>query len=231
MTIRVLIADDQTLVRTGLRAILTSEPDIAVIAEADDGVTAVEAARRLHPDVVLMDIRMPRLDGVAATRALLSRAAHPHAPKVLVLTTFNLDAYVVDALRAGASGYLLKDSPADPLIHAIHVVAAGEAKLAPAVTRRLLERFTTPAPADHAQAMRDALSTRELDVLLLVAQGLSNADIAASLVLAESTIKTHVQNLLTKLGLRNRVQLAIAAYDAHLIQPRGYPGDRPDPGR
>ena len=217
--IGVLIADDQHLVRTGLRAIVDSEPGLQVVGEADDGATAVEAARRLLPDVVLMDIRMPRLDGVAATRSLLASGG---TTRILILTTFNLDAYIIDALRAGASGYLLKDAPAGQLIDAIKVVAAGEAMLAPAVTRRLLERFTAPHP-DRGQVLRAALSQRETDVLLLVARGLSNAQIAASLALAESTVKTHIQNMLTKLALRNRVQLTIAAYDAGLIQPPSHP--------
>ena len=228
MTIRVLIADDQALVRSGLSAIIRSQPGIEVAGEAEDGVAAIEAARRLHPDVILMDIRMPRLDGVAATRALLTGTGEP---RILILTTFSLDAYVVDALRAGASGYLLKDAPASHLIEAIKTVAAGEAMLAPAVTRRLLERFCqaspaatgSPSPGDDSQALRAALSQREADVLLLVAHGHTNAQIATTLEVAESTVKTHVKNLLTKLGLHNRVQLAIAAYDAGLVQPRSYP--------
>lgn len=223
MTIRVLIADDQLLVRSGLRAIVNSEPGLEVIGEAADGIGAVEAARRLRPDLVLMDIRMPKLDGVAATRALLGGGGG-EGTRVLILTTFNLDAYVVDALRAGASGYLLKDAAADRLIEAIRVVAAGEAMLAPAVTRQLLERFTRNPRRDDARTLRETLSERETDVLLLVAGGMSNVEIANALRVAESTVKTHIQNMLTKLGLRNRLQLAITAYDAGLVHPRGYAG-------
>ncbi len=219
MTITVLIADDQTLVRSGLRAIVDSEPGLRVVGEAADGAAAVEAARRLRPDVVLMDIRMPRLDGVAATRALLGAHA-PLATKVLILTTFHLDDYVADALRAGASGYLLKDSTADQLVEAVRVVAAGEAMLAPAVTRRLLARMAAgPAEADGRE-LRARLSARETDVLLLLARGLSNVEIGAALQLAETTVKSHVQSLLAKLGVRDRLQAAVAAYDAGLVKPQ-----------
>ncbi|WP_280672576.1 MULTISPECIES: response regulator transcription factor [unclassified Kitasatospora] len=230
MTITVLIADDQALVRSGLRAIIDSEPGLSVIGEAADGAAAVEAARRLRPDVVLMDIRMPRLDGVAATRALLAAAA-PTPTRVLVLTTFHLDGYVAEALRAGASGFLLKDSTADQLVDAIRVVAAGEAILAPTVTRRLLERMAA-APsgggdggadgrADGSE-LRALLSRRETDVLLLLARGLSNAEIAGALRLAETTVKSHVQSILSKLGARDRLQAAVAAYDAGLAHPRAH---------
>ncbi|MGC0416926.1 response regulator [Embleya sp. AB8] len=229
MTVRVLIADDQTLVRTGFRAIVGLEPDLEVVGEAADGIEAVEAARRLRPDVVLMDVRMPRLDGVAATRAIVGTGADERAPRVLVLTTFDLDEYVVGALRAGASGYLLKDSPADRLLDGIRVVAAGDAMLAPAVTRRLLERVGPAAapPDDEGRALRSLLTARELDVLLSLAQGRSNAEIAAALVLRETTVKSHVQGILAKLGLRDRLQAVIAAYDAGLVRPRGFPA-RPD---
>ena len=219
MTITVLIADDQTLVRTGLRAIIESEPGMTVVGEAADGAGAVEAARRLRPDVVLMDIRMPGLDGVAATKALLGGRAT--TTRVLILTTFHVDEYVADALRAGASGYLLKDVTADQMVDAVRVIAAGEAMLAPAVTRRLLERMSsTPSYSDGSE-LRARLSTRETDVLLLVARGLSNAEIGAALHLAETTVKTHVQSILAKLGVRDRLQAAVAAYDAGLARPRG----------
>ncbi|MEZ0091921.1 response regulator [Streptacidiphilus sp. EB129] len=234
MVVRVVVADDQRLVRSGLRAIVDSEPGLEVVGEAADGVEAIEVARRVRPDVVLMDVRMPRLDGVAATRVLLGAGAP--GVRVLILTTYDVDAQVVQALRAGASGYLLKDAPAAQLIEAIRTVAAGEAMLAPSVTRRLLERFaatgcpeTADGEADGADpaTLRALLSEREAQVLLLVAEGLSNAEIGESLAVADTTVKTHVQNMLSKLGLRNRVQLAIVAYDTGLVRPRGYRADRP----
>jgi DNA-binding NarL/FixJ family response regulator len=220
VTITVLIADDQTLVRSGLRAIIESEPGLEVLGEASDGTEAVEAVRRLRPHVALMDIRMPRLDGVAATRALLAGAA-PVPTRILVLTTFHLDAYVTEALRAGASGFLLKDATADQLVEAVRVVAAGDAILAPSVTRRLLERMGEDPATDGGRRIRDLLSAREVDVLLLIARGLSNAEIGATLHLAETTVKSHVQSLLAKLGVRDRLQAAVAAYDAGLVRPRG----------
>jgi DNA-binding NarL/FixJ family response regulator len=222
MSITVLIADDQALIRSGLRAIIESEPAMEVVGEAGDGAEAVEAVRRLRPHVALMDIRMPRLDGVAATRALL-RGAAPVPTRILILTTFHLDAYVTEALRAGASGFLLKDATADQLIDAVQVIASGEAILAPSVTRRLLETMAggAAAPGDGGQQIRDLLSAREVDVLLLVARGLSNAEISAKLHLAETTVKSHVQSMLGKLGVRDRLQAAVAAYDAGLVQPRG----------
>jgi DNA-binding NarL/FixJ family response regulator len=221
MTITVLIADDQTLVRSGLRAIIESEPGMVVIGEAADGVEAVEAVRRLRPDVTLMDIRMPRLDGVAATRALL-RGAAPVPTTVVMLTTFHTDEYVTEALRAGASGFLLKEATADQFVNAVRVVAEGEAMLAPSVTRRLLERMVeeSTAAGDGGQQIRDLLSSREIDVLLLVARGLSNAEIGTTLHLAESTVKSHVQSMLAKLGVRDRLQAAVAAYDTGLVRPR-----------
>ena len=220
MTITVLIADDQALIRSGLRAIIESEPDMEVVGEAGDGTEAVEAVRRLRPHVALMDIRMPRLDGVAATKALLAGVA-PVSTRILVLTTFHLDAYVTEALRAGASGFLLKDATADHLIEAVRVIASGEAMLAPSVTRRLLERMVEDSTGDGGQRLRDLLSPREVDVLLLIARGLSNAEIGTNLHLAQTTVKSHVQSVLGKLGVRDRLQAAVAAYDAGLVRPRG----------
>jgi DNA-binding NarL/FixJ family response regulator len=222
VNITVLIADDQALIRSGLRAIIESEPGMEVVGEAGDGAEAVEAVRRLRPHVALMDIRMPRLDGVAATSALL-RGAVPVSTKILILTTFHLDAYVAEALRAGASGFLLKEATADQLTEAVRVIASGEAILAPSVTRRLLETMAKDpgAAGDGGQRIRDLLSAREVDVLLLVARGLSNAEIGATLHLAETTVKSHVQSMLGKLGVRDRLQAAVAAYDAGLVRPRG----------
>ena len=216
--IRILLADDQPLVRTGFRMILDAEPDMEVIAEAGDGADAVRQARKLRPDVVVMDIRMPVQDGITAT-AEITAAGHA---RVLVLTTFHVDEHVVGALRAGASGFLLKDAQADRLLEAIRVVHAGDAIVDPAVTRRLLDQFVhrLPAPGENrAAATTDRLAGatgREREVLALVARGLSNAEIAAELVVTETTVKTHVHHLLTKLGTRDRVQLVILAYDAGL---------------
>jgi DNA-binding NarL/FixJ family response regulator len=221
MSIRVLLADDQPLLRTGFRMILEAEPDIEVVGEAGDGESAVRLARRERPDVVLMDIRMPVMDGVRATREL----AREDGVRVLILTTFHLDEYVVEALRAGASGFLLKDVPATELTGAIRVVAAGNAVVAPAVTRRLLDRFAHRLPSAQAgegapaPGRLEALTDRELGVLRLVARGLSNAEVAAELVVTETTVKTHVHHLLTKLGLRDRVQLVVVAYEAGLVLP------------
>jgi DNA-binding NarL/FixJ family response regulator len=220
VTIRVLLADDQPLLRTGFRMILEAEPDIEVVGEAGDGEAAVRLARRERPDVVLMDIRMPVMDGVAATRELTLE----DGLRVLILTTFHLDEYVVEALRAGASGFLLKDVPAAELTAAIRVVASGEAVVAPAVMRRLLDRFAHRLPSSDAEAPAaparlQTLTDRELAVLRLVARGLSNAEVAAELVVTETTVKTHVHHLLTKLGLRDRVQLVVVAYDAGLVRP------------
>jgi DNA-binding NarL/FixJ family response regulator len=217
--IKVLLADDQPLVRTGFRMILESEPDIEVVGEAGDGADAVRQARRLHPDVVVMDIRMPIQDGVSATAEIAAGTT----ARVLMLTTFHLDEYVVGALRAGASGFLLKDVDAARLIEAIRVVRAGDAMVDPAVTRRLLDRFAHRLPAEAQTAGPDVsagrlagITERETEVLVLVAQGLSNAEIAAELVVTEQTVKTHVHHLLTKLGVRDRVQLVVLAYEAGL---------------
>jgi DNA-binding NarL/FixJ family response regulator len=213
MTTKILIADDQALVRTGFRKILESEPDLDVVGEAADGGEAVEAALLLRPDVVLMDIRMPRLDGLEATRRLAGKT------RVLVLTTFDLNEYVYEALRAGASGFLLKDAPADQLVTAIRVVAAGEALLAPSITRRLIEEFARRPPSNVRPAELEALSPRELDVLRLVGRGLSNAEIASELYVGDATVKTHVSRILHKLNLRDRVQAVVLAYESGLLQP------------
>ncbi|WP_308188764.1 MULTISPECIES: response regulator transcription factor [unclassified Streptomyces] len=216
--VRVLLVDDQPMIRTGFRLILEAEPDIVVAGEAADGAAAVEETARLRPDVVLMDIRMPRLDGVGATRLITGSGARS---RVLVLTTFDLDAHVVDALRAGASGFLVKDGPADSLVEAIRTVAAGEAVLSPRVTRRLLDRFARlpgdePPPPQGLQV----LTARQVDVLRAVAQGLSNAEIAQRLSLSETTVKTHIGKIFDKFALRSRVQAVILAYDTGLVSPR-----------
>ncbi|MEU9554677.1 response regulator transcription factor [Streptomyces fumanus] len=220
MTIRVLIADDQMMVREGFSVLLGAMPDIEVAGEAVNGREAVERVRELAPDVVLMDIRMPELNGIEATREIVAADA---AAKVLVLTTFDLDEYVYQALRAGASGFLLKDASARQLADGVRVVAAGEALLAPSVTRRLITEFSklseVPRPMPAAQAAYGELTERETEVLVLIAQGLSNAEIAGRLVVAESTIKTHVSRVLVKLGLRDRTQAAVFAYEARLVTP------------
>jgi DNA-binding NarL/FixJ family response regulator len=215
--IRVLLADDQAMVRAGFRLILAAEPDITVVGEAADGLEAVAAARRLRPDVTLMDVRMPRLDGIAATRRLV--AEDPIATRVVVLTTFDVDSHVYDALRAGASGFLLKTAPPEDLVQAIRVVAGGAGLLDPAVTRRVIEEFArTQAPAPPPPEIA-ALTEREFEVLHQVARGLSNAEIAASLVVSEATVKTHVARMLAKLGLRDRVQAVVYAYERGLVHP------------
>ena len=215
MSIRVLICDDQALVRAGFRAILEVQPDVEVVGEAENGAEAVALAERRAPDVILMDIRMPVLDGVEATRRLVRNGS---PARILVLTTFDLDEYVHAAIRAGASGFLLKDVTPAKLLEAIRVVAAGDALLAPSVTRRLLERFASTLPQrDHSGVALAELTARETEVLRLLAGGLSNAEIAASLVLSEATVKTHISSLLRKLGLRDRVQAVILAYETGLV--------------
>jgi DNA-binding NarL/FixJ family response regulator len=219
---RVLIVDDQPLMRTGFRMILDAEPDIEVVGEARDGQEAVERAAVVRPDVVLMDIRMPRMDGIEATRRLAGTDATEPA-RVLILTTFDLDEHVVAALRAGASGFLLKDVPPEDLVAAIRVVARGDALLAPSVTRRLLDRFASrlPDPADlDPPAALGSLTARELEVFRLLARGLSNAEIAAELVVSETTVKTHVARVLMKLDLRDRVQAVVLAYETGVVRPR-----------
>jgi DNA-binding NarL/FixJ family response regulator len=223
MTIRVLLVDDQPLLRTGFRLILEAEPDVTVVGEAGDGKTAQDQSRALLPDVVLMDIRMPGVDGIEATRRIVrDAAAGSHVPRVLVLTTFDLDEYIVEALRAGASGFLLKDVPPDELVQAIRVVAAGDAIVAPSVTRRLLDKFAAHLPSAQQRATParlDRLTEREMEVLRLIARGMSNAEIARKLVVSETTVKTHVGNVLTKLALRDRVQAVVLAYETGLITP------------
>ena len=217
MSIRVVIADDQALVRTGFRVILNSEPGIEVVGEAGDGREAVEAAQHLHPDVVLMDIRMPHVNGLEATRRIVRDPNE--GPRVLILTTFDLDEYVYEALRSGASGFLLKDDPADQLIAAVRVVARGDALLAPQITRRLIAEFARHQPATHRPEQLKTLTERELEVLRLVARGLSNAEIACELYVSETTIRTHVGHLLGKLDLRDRVQAVVLAYETGLARP------------
>lgn len=221
--VRVVVVDDQALVRAGFRMILESEPDITVVGEAGDGVEAVDLVARARPDVVLMDIRMPRRDGVAATAEIVGAGtAERPAPKVVILTTFDLDDHVFDAVRAGASGFLLKDTPAEELLDAVRVVAGGDALLAPSVTRQLIAEFARHRPATaEPPAELDGLTEREREVLALMARGLSNAEIAAALVLGETTVKTHVGRVLTKLHLRDRVQAVVLAYETGLVRPGG----------
>jgi DNA-binding NarL/FixJ family response regulator len=219
VSIGVLIVDDQPLLRTGFRMILDAEPDIEVVGEAADGRAGVEAALRLRPDLVLMDIRMPVMDGVEATR-LLAGPGVERPVRVLVLTTFDLDEYIVEALRNGASGFLLKDAPADQLVDAIRVIADGGALLAPTVTRRLLDAFAHRLPRATADASStEDLTERELEVLRLMATGMSNAEIATELVVGETTVKTHVSRVLMKLDLRDRVQAVVFAYESGIVQP------------
>ena len=224
MTIGIVVADDHEVVRAGFAALLDTQPDFTVLGTAADGGEAVRVCRDVRPDVVLMDVRMPSLDGIEATRQLadaeLANAGDP-GPRVLILTTFDLDEYVFDALRAGASGFLLKDVTAERLFDAVRVIAAGEALLAPAVTRRLISEFTRLRPASETSpsAALSALTPRETEVLRLVAEGMSNPEIARRLVVTEETVKTHVSRILAKLGLRDRTQAVVAAYESGLVVP------------
>ena len=218
--IRVMVADDQALVRAGFRMILDAEEDLDVVGEAADGNAAVEQARRLQPDVVLMDIRMPELDGIEATRRVVA-AGGDTPPRVLMLTTFDLNEYVYEALRAGASGFLLKDVPPEELAHGIRVVARGDALLAPAITRRLIHEFARATPAAAPPKGFDDLTARELEVFKLVSRGMSNSEIAAELIVSETTVKTHVARLLMKLGIRDRVQAVVLAYESGIAVPGG----------
>ncbi len=213
--LRVLIVDDQALVRAGFRMILEAQPDIEVVAEAADGEAAIRLANRFRPDIVLMDVRMPGLDGLETTRLLLGDGASVPPPRVVILTTFDLDEYVYAAIQAGASGFLLKDVSAEHLVGAVRTVAVGDALLAPSITRRLVERFARPdAALSVAPEALASLTPRELDVFRLVARGMSNAEIAAELVVTEATVKTHVAAILAKLGLRNRAQAVVFAYES-----------------
>jgi DNA-binding NarL/FixJ family response regulator len=221
--IRVLVADDQSLVRDGFRALIEREPDLTVVAEASDGLEAIDRTRRHHPDVILMDIRMPHVDGLSATRQILapsSSASLAARPRIIVLTTFDRNEWIFEALRAGASGFLLKDVRAAALVEAIRVVHAGEALLAPSVTRRLVEEFARSPTARSARSPElDNLTRRELDVLLLIAAGRSNTEIARALVVEQSTVKTHINRILTKLNLRDRTQAVVFAYENGLVVP------------
>jgi DNA-binding NarL/FixJ family response regulator len=216
VSIRVLVADDQPLVRSGFRMIIDERPDLELIAEAEDGLQAITLAAELDPDVILMDIRMPTLDGVEATSRLVDSGSRA---RILVLTTFDLDEYVYAAVNAGASGFLLKDVQPEQLVDAIRVVAAGNSLFGPAATQRLLDRFAPP-PSDTAATRLDLLTDREREILKLIAQGRSNAELAQQLYLSEATVKTHVSAILRKLAVRDRVQAVIAAYEAGLVQPR-----------
>jgi DNA-binding NarL/FixJ family response regulator len=219
--IKIMLADDQAMVRQGFGALLNAQQGMAVVGEATNGEDAVRACRELRPDVVLMDVRMPVMDGLEATRRLMHPPAGiDHRPRVLMLTTFDLDDYVYEALRAGASGFLLKDATADDLVAAVRIVAAGEALLAPTVTRRLIEEFASQPRRDRPRPDQLAgLTARELEVAKLIARGLSNGEIADTLVLAEQTVKTHVGRILTKLDLRDRAQVVVAAYESGLVTP------------
>jgi DNA-binding NarL/FixJ family response regulator len=221
MSIRVLLVDDQALIRAGFRMILDAEEDMDVVGECADGTQAVDSARRLAPDVVLMDIRMPEMDGIEATR-LIAGDDGDRAPRVLMLTTFDLDEYVYDALRAGASGFLLKDVPAEQLVDGIRVIAHGDALLAPSVTKRLIHEFSRSGAAQRsAPASLDDLTPREFEVFKLIARGMSNAEVAEELVVSETTVKTHVARVLMKLGVRDRVQAVVLAYESGVVAPGG----------
>jgi DNA-binding NarL/FixJ family response regulator len=224
MSIRVLVVDDQAMVRAGFAALLAAQPDIDVVGQAEDGAVAVSMAAEYQPDVVLMDVRMPVMDGLEAAERILAAPREADAPAVhiLMLTTFDVDDYVYDALRLGASGFLLKDALADELVAAVRIVAAGEALLAPSVTKRLIEQFAKSSnrPAPSLERL-GSLTERELEVMTLVGRGLSNQEIAASLFIAEQTVKTHVSKILSKLGLRDRVQAVVLAYDTGLVEPTG----------
>jgi DNA-binding NarL/FixJ family response regulator len=218
---RVVIADDQQLVRAGFAMILGAQPDIEIVGEAGDGAEAIRVVRAVRPDVVLMDVRMPELDGLAATRELLSKGrVGRHVPKILILTTFDVDDYVYQALAAGASGFLLKDTPPEQLVDAVRSIAAGDSLLAPTVTRRLIEHFVSGrAMREHPPDGMDELTPREVEVFRLVARGLSNTEIARELVVSEATVKTHVARILLKLGLRDRVQVVVTAYESGIVRP------------
>jgi DNA-binding NarL/FixJ family response regulator len=219
--IRVLIADDQEIVRAGFSALLGTQPDLEVVGSAADGAEAVRLCRQVHPDVVLMDVRMPTMDGIEATGRITAGSDPGIGPRVLMLTTFDLDEYVYEALRSGASGFLLKDVAAERLFEAVRIIAAGDALLAPTVTRRLISEFARlrPSPPAEPDLLR-GLTPRETEVLRLVAEGLSNGEIAERLVVGEETVKTHVSRILTKLGLRDRTQAVVTAYESGLVIPR-----------
>ena len=217
MTISVVVADDQAMIRAGLAALLNADPDIEVVGEAADGADAVALGKKLRPDVILMDVRMPVLDGIAATRELLGGRS---AARVLMLTTFDIDEYVYEAIRAGASGFLLKNALPSELIAAVHIVAHGEALLAPSVTRRMIEHFVSVAAPHQVPPSVSHLTDREREILVLVAHGRSNSEIAADLVIAEQTVKTHVSRILGKLEVRDRAQAVVAAYESGLVRPR-----------
>jgi DNA-binding NarL/FixJ family response regulator len=227
MTIRVLVADDQSMVRAGFRMLLSREEGIEVVAEASNGVEAVDKAARFHPTVVLMDIRMPELDGLEATRRIL---ATDDAARILILTTFDLDEYVYEALRAGASGFVLKDDPPEQLLSAIRIVAGGDALLSPAITKRVIKQFTRiPSPAPPTQL--EELTERELDVFRLVARGLSNAEIGEELYISDTTVKTHITHILQKLNLRDRVQAVVLAHETGLFDTDALPSTNERPAR
>lgn len=218
MTVRVLIVDDHAMVRAGFAALLDAQPNFEVVGQAENGRIGLRLARELAPDVVLMDVRMPDLDGIEATRRLLADPQGPETfPRVIMLTTFDVDDYVFDAIRAGASGFLLKDAPPADLIAAVEIVARGDALLAPSVTRRMIEHFVRTSPARGQHAILPHLTDRETEVLILVARGFSNAEIAAELVIAGQTVKSHVSRLLGKLGARDRAQAVVAAYEGGLV--------------